>query len=355
MLATTTLLAISLQRTYHNVPVKEVKRRARADDELAKMLYRAVSYGHTLKAVLWFFVGVLAAGFFVNIALYSAIWFALAASVALVWIGFIWLPTRPVTSIGEHLAAWLARPLAWLLHYLHPWIDTINNLLRRHRPVNYHTRLYEKADLLDLLMQQQKQEDNRINQTELDIARHALVFGDKQVGQIMVPRRMVKAVSSKDSIGPVLLDELHNSGHSRFPVYKDKQSDIVGILFVRDLIKEKHGGSVHSKMRGKVGYVHEEQNLYDALQAILRTHHQMLIVVNSFEEYVGIITIEDILEQIIGRPIIDEFDQYDDLRAVAARTAKHDHEEHLEDEPEHSDTEEEITTPDESLEDESHK
>jgi Mg2+/Co2+ transporter CorC len=49
------------------------------------------------------------------------------------------------------------------------------------------------------------------------------------------------------------------------------------------------------------------------------------LVVNSFEELVGIITIEDVLEQMIGRPIVDEFDKYDDLRAVAAAAAKKDH------------------------------
>ncbi len=62
---------------------------------------------------------------------------------------------------------------------------------------------------------------------------------------------------------------------------------------------------------------------------LFKTHRQLYVVVNSFEEYVGIITIEDILETILGTSIIDEFDQYDDLRAVAARAAKKDHKNHV--------------------------
>ncbi|MBI1857223.1 CBS domain-containing protein [Candidatus Saccharibacteria bacterium] len=330
ILAGLTLLSVSLQRTYYNLPVKEVKRRARAGDELANILYRAVSYGYTLRVVLWFLIGLFAAGFFVNVALYSALWFALASSIALVWVGFVWLPVRPVTSFGERLAAWLAPAFGWLMHYLHPTLDRVMGLLHRFRPVHIHTGLYEKEDLLDLINQQQSQVDNRIEQMELSIASHALTFADKTVSKIMIPRRVVKMINIRESIGPVLMDELHASGHSRFPVFEDKQDNIVGLLYTRDLVNARGGGSVQGKMHHEVYYIHEEQSLYDALQAILKTHQQLLIVVNSFEEYAGIITMEDILEQIIGKPIIDEFDQYDDLRVVATRSAKKDRKERFE-------------------------
>lgn len=329
-LAALTLLAVSLQKTYYNVPVKELKRRARAGDELANVLYRAVSYGHTLRAVLWFFIGVFAAGFFVNVALYSALWFALVASIILVWAGFVWLPARPVTKVGNRVASWFAPSLAWLMQYLHPLLDWAIEFIHRHRPVRVHTGLYQKDDLLDLINQQQVQADNRIDQTELIMAGNALGFSDKTVSEVMVPRRVVKMVDVKESIGPLLMDELHASGHSRFPVFEGKQDNIVGLLFMRDLVNARNGGSVQGKMHPGVCYVHEEQTLYDALQAILKTHQQMLIVVNSFEEYVGIITMEDVLEQIIGKPIIDEFDEYDNLRAVAARIAQKEHKRHNE-------------------------
>lgn len=322
------LVAVSLQRTYARVPVRELKRRARDGDELAAGLLKAAGYEHSLRAVLWFLVGITSAGFFVMIAQDTPVWVALVVSAALVWLGFVWLPAARVTYLSERLAAWLAPLIAKLLVYLHPLIDRVVSFIHRHRPVTVHTGLYDRGDLLELLERQQVQAGNRIERAELEIALHALTFGDETIGEHLVPRRMVKAVSADDPLGPVLMDELYASGHSRFPVYEGKKDNIVGTLFLRDLIGVKSSGTVRSRMKKAVSYIHEDQSLHDALQAILKTHHQLFIVVNSFEEYVGIITIEDILETIIGNPIIDEFDEYHDIRAVAARAARREHHAH---------------------------
>ena len=77
-------------------------------------------------------------------------------------------------------------------------------------------------------------------------------------------------------------------------------------------------------MKKAVYYVNEEKQLDHALQAFLKTKHHLFIVVNGFEEIVGILTIEDVLEEVLGKEIVDEFDQYEDLRAVAALQAKKD-------------------------------
>lgn len=328
LLAAFSLLTISLQRTYRMVTIRELKRRAREGDEVSRLLHRAAAYGHSLRAVLWFLVGVSNAAFFLLAALYMPAWFALTASASLIWIGFVWLPARRVSRLGRLVAARLAPVFAWLLIYLHPPLDRLILFVKGLRPVTVHTGLYDRNDLLELLERQQVQADSRVEKTELEIAKRALGFGDIMVREAMTPRRVVKMVAIDETIGPVLMSELHDSGHSRFPVYNGKPDNVVGTLFLRDVIKAKDGGRVKDAMRSMVSYVHEEQTLADALQAILKTHHHLFIVVNSFEEYAGIITIEDVLEQIVGSPIIDEFDQYEDLRAVAARSAKIEHQEH---------------------------
>lgn len=328
-LALLTLLAVSLQRTYARVPLKELKHRARQDDQLAAAILKAVGYGHSLRAVLWFFIGVSSAGFFVIVSTTAPMWVALAASFTVVWLGFVIIPAARVTATSERLAAWCAPWLAKALAYVHPVLDWLARFIHRHRPVRVHTGLYDRRDLIDLLDQQHVQPDNRIEKAELEIALHALTFGDYNIGEYMTPRRVVKAVNVDEALGPIVMDELHASGHSRFPVYEDKQDNIVGTLYLRDLVRTKRSGTVRTLMKPDVSYIHEDQSLQDALQAILRTHHQLYIVVNSFEEYVGIITIEDVLETVIGSPIIDEFDQYDNLRAVAARAAKTEHHDHV--------------------------
>lgn len=119
------------------------------------------------------------------------------------------------------------------------------------------------------------------------------------------------------------MDELHKSGHSRFPVYDPEKNDaIVGTLYLRDLIGNKKSGKVKDLMSKKVFFVHEELDLNHALNGFIKTRHHMFIVVNTFEEFVGILTIEDVLEQVLGRQIVDEFDAYENLREVALLRAK---------------------------------
>jgi CBS domain containing-hemolysin-like protein len=153
--------------------------------------------------------------------------------------------------------------------------------------------------------------------------KHSLSFGQKTIYEIMIPRKVVTMVASTDLMGPVLMDELHKSGHSRFPVYdSDDSNTIVGTLYLKSLVGEKQSGPVKKLMSNKVFFVHEELDLMHALDAFIKTKHHLFVVVNNFEEFVGIITIEDVLEQVLGRQIVDEFDNYDNLREVAALRAK---------------------------------
>lgn len=322
-------MSVGLLKSYRHVSERELRRRAREGDELASMLYRAVSYGSSLNAVLWFLVVFSNALFFVRVAKDSPTWFAIVASASLIWFAFVWLPARDVTRLSTWFAVKLAPVFAWVLRYLDPMLERINAFVAKHRPISIHTGLYDRQDLIDLLQDQKVVKDNRIDQLSLDIALHTLTFGDKLVRDIMVPRRAVKMVSADETVGPILMDELHKSGYSRFPVYEGKKDNIIGMLYLRDLIRAKTGGNIAKHIKPDVMFVHEEQSLAEALQAILKTRKHQFIVVNSFEEYVGIITMEDVLEQVVGRAIIDEFDQYDDVRAVAAKKAKKEHHDHL--------------------------
>ncbi len=325
VLAALTLLSITLLRAYRLVPVKELKRRARAGDKQAGAMFKAAAYGNSLHILLWFLVGLTAGVFFwfVSNNMPSAV--AILLSLLLLWYGFAWMPGREAGGFGKGMAASAAPALAWILQYAHAIIDIVASFVQKRWPITVHTGLYDQDDLLELLHYQMNQPDNAIPHIELDIAAHALTFGRRQVRDALVPRRMVKMVKADEAVGPILMNELHQSGFSRFPVYEGKKDKIVGTLFMRDLIRGKKGGIVAKVMHPEVYYVHEDQPITDALQAILKTHHHLLIVVNSFEEYVGVITIEDVLEQVVGSPIIDEFDQYDDLRAVAKRVAAEDH------------------------------
>ncbi len=322
VLAIITLSAVTLLKTYTDVSPKELKRRARSGDELAILLYKAASYDYSLQIFLWIIIGLGATGFFVTLSRSVSGSLAMLGSLILLWLGFAWLPYTKVRWPGRTLAKYSATPLAWILRKIYPALALFADLTKRWR-VTLHTGLFEKEDLLDLLDRQVKQEDSRFTESEIVTARSALTFSDKIIRDIMTPTKKVIAVSNEELVGPILLTELHDSGHSRFPVYEGKkQSKIVGVLYLRDLVNIRSGGRVHDLMSPDVYYMHDEEPLDQALQAFLKAKHHMFLVVNSFEDVVGIVTLEDVLAQVIGRPIDDEFDQYHDAAAVAKQKGR---------------------------------
>lgn len=316
------LLSVSLQRVYNQLSVKELKRRARDDDHVAAILHRAAVYGVSLRALLWLLVAVNTAWFFVFTAEHLASWPAFGLSVILVLAAFVWLPNRQAKQISLWFAKTLAPAFAWVLQYVHSPIAWLHQSLRRFASPYNPTGIHDKEDLMELINHQNEQPDNQIPEADLELAFHALAFGDKPISDYLTPRRSVKAVGINDSIGPIMMSELHGSGLTRFPVYEGKKDNIVGTLFLRDLVNTKDTAKVREVMRKAICYVHEDESLRDALQAILKTHHHLLVVVNDSEEYVGVISIEEILEQAVGRAIADEFDQYEDRGAVARRPAQ---------------------------------
>lgn len=334
LFAVLTLASVSLQKAYAKVPLKELKRRARAGDELAKALFSAVSYGVSLQVLLWLVIGVSASIFFVVLSISLPSWLAFFGCASLLWVAFAWLPNTQVSRVSERLAQKISPILSKVLSKLYPLLNRLGKQIQKMSRVSVHSGIYQKEDLVELIDRQSSQPDNRMTAYEMGIVKSSLTFSDKIIRDIMTPRRVVKTVSQSDSIGPILMTELHKSGFSRFPVVGDKEGHIVGTLYMRDLVNAKDGGSVKDAMKKDVFYVNEEKKLDHALQAFLRTKHHLFIVVNGFEEVVGILTVEDVLEQVLGKQIIDEFDRYDDLRAVAALEAKKDAKLHKHVEPE---------------------
>ena len=152
-----------------------------------------------------------------------------------------------------------------------------------------------------------------------------LSFDGRSVHEIMTPKSVVDTIQNTEMLGPLVLDDLHKTGHSRFPVVDGDIDHVVGVLYVHDVLtldtSKKHTSKVETAMSRKVYYIREDHSLGQALTAFLSTHHHLFIVINEFRETVGIVTLEDTLEALLGRRIIDEFDAHDDMRAVATRNA----------------------------------
>jgi CBS domain containing-hemolysin-like protein len=173
-------------------------------------------------------------------------------------------------------------------------------------------------------LEQLLRKETVLAESEKQLLLHGLTFGERRVIEIMTPRSVIDSINEKELLGPLVLDDLHKTGHSRFPVIQGDIDHVVGVLHIRDLfvLDAKQRSTTAAKaMEPRVFYIREDQSLQSALAAFLRTHHHLFVVVNEFRETVGLLSLEDVIEALLGRRIIDEFDAHDDLRAVAAHNS----------------------------------
>ncbi len=176
-------------------------------------------------------------------------------------------------------------------------------------------RLRSREDLADLI----EQSGDVVGDKEKALLSAALAFQEKKVEEIMTPRSVIDFIKKDEFLGPLVLDELHALGHSRLPVIDGDLDHVTGILHLRDLLSldVKRSSTAEKAMEAKVFYIREDASLEHALSAFIRTRHHLFIVINRNRETVGLVTLEDVLEKLIGRRIIDEDDIHADLRAVA--------------------------------------
>ena len=148
-----------------------------------------------------------------------------------------------------------------------------------------------------------------------------LELDNRMVRDYMTPRSMIEGIEADELLGPLVLDGLHKTGHSRFPVINKDLDHVVGILYIHDLLSLKTHQSISAAkaMNPIVHYINQEQNLKQALVAMIKARHHLFVVVNEYRETTGLISLEDVLESLLGAKIVDEFDKHDDLRAVASR------------------------------------
>lgn len=164
-----------------------------------------------------------------------------------------------------------------------------------------------------------------LTRDEKQLIVNGLTFDAMQVETVMTPKSMIDSVPASEVLGPLTLDALHKTGHSRFPVIDGDIDHVVGMLYIQDLLTIGGKTKTHTAMTAmekKVFYIREDQSLQQALAAFLRTRHHLFVVINQYRETVGLLSLEDVIEALLGRKINDEFDTHEDLRKVAERNPR---------------------------------
>lgn len=312
------LLALILEKTYFYLPLKELKRQAARRDVTARTLYAAAAYDTDLKLLLWVVTGLSAAGGFLLFARLAPFILGFVAIALILLLAFIWLPRARLTAFGARLAVWCTPSVVWVMRMLHPVLRYASILVLQRYP-EPHTGIYEHEDMQELLERQHAQADNRISEHDLRLMRHALQFGSYHVQAVMTPRDRVVVTGAEESISPVLLDELHKSGHTHFPVYAAGKNDIVGTLALDMVADIKREGKVRDFYDRRLAFVHERDRLERALLALYETGQHLLIVVDSAGDYIGIVTLGDVLRRLFGAVSAAMPERHEDRQAVAGR------------------------------------
>lgn len=316
LLVAVALTALMLQRLYSIIPARELKRLARRNDQLAKTLYRPVAYGQAMRLFLWLVTGAAFSAGLLLLLPHMPVIAGFLLMALLLMIGFVLIPSLRLTVRSAQFAASLSPSVVWVLSHVHKPLDRVAVLINDYRDLMPHSRIYEKEDLSGLLTLQKDQADNRITEADIELIQRALSFGDKQVADIVQPRRDAHLVNADDTLGPVLMDQLHKSKQSSFLVYKDSKDNILGSLLMKDAVAAKQGGRVFDLVHHDLIFMNEDFTLRQALTAFQQTGQQVAVVINAFEEFLGVVTLSALLQELAGEgeaPV----DNYEDRSVVA--------------------------------------
>jgi len=237
---------------------------------------------------------------------------ALLASLLLTPLVLILAEMVPKTIYEHHadlLAPIVARPLAWAAVVFAPglWVvEALNRILLRlakEDPDSPESGVSREE--LVMLMDSEKQ--GSIDEDEREMIRKVLEFSDISVREAMVPLIEVKAVPKSATVREVA-QRMVVTGLSRLPVFDGRIDNITGVVVHRDLLFADDLDAAVSTVQRKVPYVPETKNLEGLFTELRQSRQRFAVVVDEYGGATGIITAEDILEEIVGE-IEDEFDR----------------------------------------------
>ena len=216
------------------------------------------------------------------------------------------IPKVYTTRHALKFARFVSLPLFYLIKILKPFnsllILSTSFLHKRMHSNSQHLSVDQLSEALELTSLNDSKEDK-------DILKGIVRFGNKSVAEIMRSRVDVVSADLKDSYAKIL-NMITETGFSRIPVYSDTFDNIKGVLYIKDILPHVHKGAAfrwQSLIRPPF-YVPETKKIDDLLEEFQKSKVHMAIVVDEYGGSSGIVTLDDILEEIMGE-ITDEFDE----------------------------------------------
>ena len=223
------------------------------------------------------------------------------------------LPQRLAHHYAEPVALVLAVPFEWFAWLAWPVVRAM--MVVAHGLADFLGGAGESDEASEVLEEEIRtiveagEEEGAIEEDEREMIYSIFEFGETLAREIMVPRIDVAAVEADTSMLDVL-DVILRAGHSRIPVYSETIDNIIGLLYAKDLLTYLRDGKTDvplSKVVRPAYFVPETKKVNALLQDLQQLKVHMVIVVDEYGGTAGLVTIEDILEEIVGE-IQDEYD-----------------------------------------------
>ncbi|HLV30173.1 MAG TPA: hemolysin family protein [Chitinispirillaceae bacterium] len=207
----------------------------------------------------------------------------------------------PVAYTGYKMFGWLVLPFSSLFLAINKWILKV---LKYDEKYAFLTE-EEKARM------NHRNDTEALDEEEKEMIRSIFDLGETTVDEIMVPRIDIKALDINSDINTVL-KIVREEGHSRVPVYNETIDSITGILYAKDILswlsENEHGKWNLKNLLKKPHYVPVGKKVNDLMKEFKMKHIHLAIVVDEYGGTAGLVTMEDILEEIVG-DIQDEYDE----------------------------------------------
>lgn len=221
------------------------------------------------------------------------------------------------------LAGPASRIIAFLVRVLAPflWISRQITRLIRTRDTHHTTTREEISAMAEIGEQSGVLDDN-----EGQLIENLLDLRDITVGQILTPRSVVFALEAGETIASALEYE----GvliYSRIPIYEGERDNLVGLVFAKTILTHNAmGDSRDEPLRSIMRPIHSvpaSMAVYFLLDQFIQRKEHLFAVHDEFKQFSGLVTLEDVIETLLGREIVDELDTVEDLQQLALEKARH--------------------------------
>ena len=259
----------------------------------------------------------------------TILWQRLLAT-ALISAVLVWMFTTVLAgSIARHLGVRVLAGGLWIIRGTTvaclPLVIAISFIDEAVRRLSGATKTEEEKAEVELLHRiEDTHLQGRLNEDAAEMLENLVEFGSTDVGEVMTPRTDIEGIALSDDLDTVR-DFIVNAGHSRIPVYGEDLDDIRGILYVKDLIpfigRDVKEFKLESLLR-KTLNVPDTKPVSEMLGEFQRSEVHLAIVVDEYGGTKGLVTIEDVLEEIVGE-IQDEHDPADEQPPVFSAVDDH--------------------------------